>query len=67
MQNALKPDQMSTEERIAEISELLAAGFTRLHARQSRQLSEDTGESCLHSAQDRRRHEPPKRRRTRHS
>ena len=63
MQNALKPDQMSPDERIAEICGLLSASFIRLHARQSRQLSDDHGESCLHFPTDQRRHEPPKRRR----
>jgi hypothetical protein len=67
MQNALSPDQMTSDERLAEVCELLAAGLIRLRARQSRGLSDDTGESCLHFAPDQRRHGPPKRRRTRQS
>jgi hypothetical protein len=45
--NALDPAQMSAAERLAELSELLAAGFIRLQARKSSQLSADRGESSL--------------------
>ena len=33
MHNALDPDRMSPEERVAEIARLLAAGFFRLRAK----------------------------------
>ena len=45
--NPIHPDQLSAEERIAEIGELLARGLVRLHARQSSPLSADLGESSV--------------------
>jgi hypothetical protein len=45
--NALKPDQISTDERISEIAEILAFGLTRLRARQSTSVSRHLGESAL--------------------
>lgn len=57
--NPLSPDQMAPEERLAEVCEILARGVVRLHARQSRQLSDATGESCLHSSAHRSGHANP--------
>jgi hypothetical protein len=48
--NSLKPDQMTASERLDEISQILAAGLTRLRARQSSALPADFGESSLHCA-----------------
>jgi hypothetical protein len=45
--SAVHPDQMSGDERLDEIAEILAAGLTRLHARQSSRLSADRGEGSL--------------------
>jgi hypothetical protein len=45
--NALNPRQMTAAERLAEVGDLLAAGFIRLQAGKSSQLSEDLGESSL--------------------
>ena len=59
--NPLPPDQMTTDERLAEVCEVLARGVVRLHARQSRQLSDRTGESCLHSGAHRSGHANPNR------
>ncbi len=47
MSNALKPDLMSSEERLDEVAEILAAGLMRLMARQSTPLSADLGECSL--------------------
>lgn len=46
-------------ERLAEIAEVLAAGFMRLWAQKSRGLSADTGESSLHLAPERSGHPNP--------
>jgi hypothetical protein len=54
--NALDPNQMTSAERLAEIADLLAAGFMRLRARKSSALSRDTGESCLDFSPDQRGH-----------
>ena len=48
--NALKPDSMTAAERLDEIAEILAAGLSRLKARQSSALPADFGESSLHCA-----------------
>jgi hypothetical protein len=45
--NALHPDRMTAAERLGELAAILAAGLIRLHARKSRQLSVDRGDSCL--------------------
>jgi hypothetical protein len=37
--NALEPNRMSTDERLAELAELLARGLVRLRAKQSSRLS----------------------------
>jgi hypothetical protein len=54
--NALDPDLMNTDERLAVLAGLLAAGLIRLRARQSSQLSGDRGESPLDCSPHRRRH-----------
>jgi hypothetical protein len=45
--NAIRPDQLSADERITEIAEILALGLMRVRARQSSQLSRHRGESSL--------------------
>ena len=62
--NPLNPDRMSTKERLAEVTRILALGLIRLRARQSTQVSELAGESCLHFPPDQSGHAKPKRRRT---
>jgi hypothetical protein len=54
--NALDPDLMSPDERLAEVARLLAAGLIRLRVRQSSQLSGDCGESPLDCSPRPRRH-----------
>ncbi len=61
--NPLNPDRMSSKERLAEVTRTLALGLIRLRARQSSQLSELAGESCLHFPPDRSGHAKPKPRR----
>ncbi|TMI99586.1 MAG: hypothetical protein E6G97_21985 [Alphaproteobacteria bacterium] len=43
----LRLENVSSEERLREIAEILAAGLQRLLARQSTQKSADCGESSL--------------------
>jgi len=50
--NAVHPTLMTPDERVREISEILAGGLTRLKARQSSRLSADRGESSLDCAGD---------------
>lgn len=45
--NALRADGMTTAERLSEVSQILAAGLSRLKARQSSPLSADCGEGSL--------------------
>jgi hypothetical protein len=45
--SAVHPDRISVEERLDEIAEILAAGLSRLKARQSSSQSADFGESSL--------------------
>jgi hypothetical protein len=54
--NALDPDLMSPDERLAEVASLLATGVIRRRARQSRPLSGDRGESPLDYSPGQRRH-----------
>jgi hypothetical protein len=61
--NPLNPYRMSSKERLAEVTCILALGLIRLRARQSTQLSELPRESCLHFSPDRSGHANPKRRR----
>ena len=63
MANPLRSELMTTEERIAELCALLAAGLIRMNARKSSALSADRGESCLHFPPDQSGHAvTPKRR-----
>jgi hypothetical protein len=45
--NPLKPELMSTEERLDELCRILALGLVRVLARQSSRLSADRGESAV--------------------
>ncbi len=56
--NPLPPDRMTAAERLDELASILAAGVVRLRARESRRLSADHGESCLHFPPDQCRHGP---------
>jgi hypothetical protein len=47
MLNATPPDSLPSNDRIAEIAEILAAGLIRLRARQSSPLSPDNGEISM--------------------
>jgi hypothetical protein len=47
MKNRNEPDNDASE-RLIEVAEILAAGLQRLIARQSSELSADSGESSLH-------------------
>lgn len=62
--NPIHPDRLSTRERLAEVTSILALGLIRLRGRQSSQVSAAVGESCLHFTPDRSGHAKPKRRRT---
>jgi hypothetical protein len=54
--NAIDPQRMTTDERLAEIGRLLGLGLIRLHASKSRSLSADSGDSCLDFPPSQRRH-----------
>jgi hypothetical protein len=61
--NPLHPDQLTADERIAELGELLAAGVMRLQARKSSRLSADRGDSSVDFLPDQSGHaDAPKRR-----
>jgi hypothetical protein len=45
--NPIHPSHMTPDERMSEFCTILARGLVRLKARQSRELSDDQGESCL--------------------
>ena len=45
--NALCPERMSADARLAEIGRILAAGVIRLNAAQSSDLSAETGDSFV--------------------
>lgn len=62
--NPLSPFLMSPAERRAELCRILGAGLIRLRLRQSSELSDDAGESSLHSPPDRSGHATPTYRRT---
>ena len=59
--NPLPPDQMTAAERRAELCGLLALGLVRLRIRMrdGREVSDDTGERCLHYPPDQSRHGTP--------
>ncbi|AUH62921.1 hypothetical protein CX676_01010 [Paracoccus zhejiangensis] len=61
--NPLPPDQMSATERRAELCGPLALGLVRLRMQDSCEVSDDTGESCLHYPGDQCRHAAPTHRR----
>ncbi|MTH35169.1 hypothetical protein GL279_11200 [Paracoccus limosus] len=60
--NPLPPDQMTPAERRAELCGLLALGLVRLLGRGC-EVSDNTGESCLHYPDDQCRHAAPTHRR----
>lgn len=61
--NPLPPDQMSAAERRAELCGLLALGLVRLLCRDGHEVSDNTGERCLHYPDDQCRHATPTHRR----
>lgn len=61
--NPLPPDQMSAAERRAELCGLLALGLVRLLGQDRREVSDNTGERCLHYPDDQCRHATPTHRR----
>jgi hypothetical protein len=61
--NPFPAAQMTPAERRAEFCGLLALGLIRLHMGQSRQLSDEAGESSLHFPPDQWRHATPMHRR----
>jgi hypothetical protein len=56
--NPLPPDQMNPAERRAKLCALLALGLVRLRMREGLEVSDDTGEGCLHYPEDQ--CEPPR-------
>ena len=46
--NALHPEKMTPTERRAELCGLLALGLVRLQTRNQGEVSDATGDSCLH-------------------
>ncbi|PIE09394.1 MAG: hypothetical protein CSA70_12405 [Rhodobacterales bacterium] len=61
--NPLSPNLMSPTERRAELCGLLALGLVRLRMRDRTELSDETGERCLHYPADQWRHATPTHRR----
>jgi len=61
--NPLHPDLMTPAERRAELCGLLALGLVRLQIRGGGEVSDDTGERCLHYPPDQCRHATPTHRR----
>ena len=57
--NPLPPDQMTPAERRTDLCGLLALGLVRLRLRERGEVSDDTGESCLHYPPDEWRHATP--------
>ncbi|GER08833.1 hypothetical protein GCM10007972_24430 [Iodidimonas muriae] len=57
--NAIDPMRMTPDERNTEVGRILGAGLVRLHARQSSELSADSGESSLDFSPPQRRHANP--------
>jgi len=62
--NPLSPFLMTAAERRTELCGLLALGLVRLRMREAGEVSDDTGESCLHYPPDQCRHATPTHRRT---
>jgi hypothetical protein len=44
------PQDLNADKRLSELAEIIAAGLTRLRARQSSQISADLGESSVDCA-----------------
>ena len=61
--NPLKPEMMTSHERLAELGQILARGLIRLHAREASPLSADDGDSFVDLPPLRSRHANPSRRR----
>ena len=57
--NALLPDQMTPAQRRTELCGLLALGLIRLRMRERGEVSDQTGESCLHCLPDQCLHATP--------
>ncbi|MBR26224.1 MAG: hypothetical protein CML46_04645, partial [Rhodobacteraceae bacterium] len=57
--NPLPPARMTPAERRAEMCGLLALGLVRLRMRERGEVSDDTGERCLHYPPDQCRHATP--------
>ena len=53
LNNGINPERLSTDERLAELTEILAAGLMRLQHRQSSQLSLISRECSLHISPNR--------------
>lgn len=54
--NAINPERMTPDERLAEVGRLLGMALVRLHADRSSPLSADRGDCCLDFLLDQRRH-----------
>lgn len=61
--NSLPPDQMTPAARRAELCGLLALGLIRVRMRERGEVSDKTGESCLHCPPDQCLHATPTHRR----
>ena len=61
--NPLPPDLMTAAERRTELCGLLALGLIRLRVRDGGEVSDETGERCLHYPADQCRHATPTHRR----
>ncbi|PKP62556.1 MAG: hypothetical protein CVT86_07475 [Alphaproteobacteria bacterium HGW-Alphaproteobacteria-8] len=61
--NPVPAAQMSPTARRAELCGLLALGLIRLRMRETGEVSDETGESCLHYPADQCRHATPTHRR----
>jgi hypothetical protein len=57
--NALLPNQMTPAQRRTELCGLLALGLIRLRMRERGEVSDQTGESCLHCLPDQCLHATP--------
>ena len=61
--NPLKPEMMTSDERLSELGKILARGLIRLHAREASPLSADDRDSFVDLPPHRSRHANPSRRR----
>ena len=62
--NPTRPELLTSKERRDELCRLLALGLIRLRARESSEVSVETGENSLHNSARQSGHANPKRRRT---